>query len=75
MQKKAWILTTLMAATFATAMLLPARSGNSSPDPEKKNTACCHVIMQECPEKQKTNAPGEMIIESLSRQFLFVSPF
>ena len=75
MQKKTWIFFSLVAVSFAATLLLAGRSENPAMEPPKNSTACCKAKMQECLKKQKPHAPGEVIMESLSRQFLQISPF
>ncbi len=75
MQKQTWIFFSITATMLAATLLLAGRSDNTNPGVQKGNTACCKVKMQECLKKQKANAPGEMIMESLSRQFLMTTPF
>lgn len=74
MQKKYWIYFLFAGIVLSADFLLSGKA--KSPAPEKNNTACCKIKMQDCLEKQKTkNVQGEMIMENLSRQFLLITPF
>ncbi len=74
MQKRSWIFLSLAAVTV-TAGLLLAGTPASEPAVKKSDNSCCKVKVQDCIKKQKANTSGKMIMESLSTQFLLISPF
>jgi hypothetical protein len=76
MKKKNWILTSLVAFLVAAGFLTIAFSSYASAQKQKNSSTCCQKQkMKECTGNVNTTAPGGMIPENLSRQFLLVSPF
>ena len=72
MKKKIWVPAGLIAILIVASFVVPH---SSSPAEEKKESTCCKENMKECPAKPKTNSSGQMIIETLSRQFIAVTAF
>ena len=72
MQRKSWMSLGLIAILLIVSFLV---LNSSAPAKEKKKPTCCKASMGECPVKNKTNSSGEMIMESLSRQFIAVAAF
>lgn len=67
----------LFIATFIIAIGTAFVSLTSSASDVKKAEAptCCKKKATECPTENKKNSSGEMIMESMSRQFISMSPF
>ncbi|OSZ80952.1 hypothetical protein CAP36_06860 [Chitinophagaceae bacterium IBVUCB2] len=78
MRKNTWIplavLTIIMVAGF---FILQSATPTKSAAPIKKQeqALCSKLNTTACTPIQKANAPGEMIVESLSRQFLSITGF
>ncbi len=73
MQKKNWLFLVFIAAAITT-ILVAGRSENDSSGPSKNNRLCSKTRKQECVKREKDNAPANMILEGLSRQFIVISP-
>ncbi len=54
----------------ASLLLLSSEKPTTAPAPEKeKESTCCKKKMV-CPGKNETKAPGEMLLDNLSQQFI-----
>jgi hypothetical protein len=78
MKKKNWILTGLVTFLLASSFLFIGFSSHASAQ-KNKSTCCCQKMSvssggKNCAARTKSSASGEMILENLSTQFLFISP-
>jgi len=71
MQKRTLFSLILISVLLVTGYLLLI---SSTPVEKKENPTCCKQTLKECQPENKTNSSGEMIIETLSRQFISVTP-
>ncbi len=75
MRKNTWIplavLTVIVVAGFF--ILQSAAPTNPAPTKKQEQPICSETKTAACTPIQKSNAPGEMIVESLSRQFLSIT--
>jgi hypothetical protein len=60
----------LIITIIIAASLLTFGSSAHAPIQKSNNCTCCKENSKDCAGKNNSNAPGEMIMESLSRQFL-----
>ncbi len=70
MHKKHWFLLSLVVAGMA-VLLQSGRVNNNAPLPKQAKGICCKARVKDCNRKER---PGKMILESLPRQFIMVSP-
>ncbi len=79
MRKKNWIsLTVLSVLIVAGFIVLQATTSSKKvkePVKKQEQTICSSIKTQECNPAKKAEGPGEMLMESLSRQFLSISIF
>jgi hypothetical protein len=71
MQKKHWIALTLVIAALAT-LLVSGKPGSGEMAPEKVPGEICRKAKGDC--IKKATQPGQMILESMSRQFISILP-
>lgn len=74
MKKKIGVFSCLLAILFIAGFLIGGKSETSIPEPVIKESVCLKLKGKDCAIQQKRTAPAEMLIESLSRQFLSFSP-
>jgi hypothetical protein len=75
MKKKNWILTGVVAILVTSGFLFIGFSSHASS--QKDKATCCSQKMapgKNCSAKPNNRTSGEMILENLSTQFLFISP-
>lgn len=76
MRKNTWIplavLTIIVVAGFF-ILQSAAPTKQTIQKEQKEQVICSSVNSSSCTSIQKSNAPGEMIVESLSRQFLSIT--
>lgn len=69
MKKTTWMFFSITAALLVASFLIAGKPQPTVPEP-LNNTACTKIKVEDCLKKQKSNAPGEIMMESLSRQLL-----
>jgi len=78
MKKKNWILSGFVAVLVASCFLFIGFSSHAFA--QKDKSTCCSQSLsagsggKNCAAKTNSSASGEMILENLSRQFLFITP-
>jgi hypothetical protein len=71
MKKKNWILPGLVAILVAAYFLIVGFSPRATVQNEK--STCCSQIKKDCEGKINSATPGDMMLDNISRQFLFIS--
>jgi hypothetical protein len=69
MRKRYWYLLSISGAALAT-LLVAGRPGTPNTITKKAEEICCKTKIRDCNKKDRENP---MILESLSRQFIFIS--
>jgi len=78
MKKKALALFTVIIVLSALSLI--AFRPSSSPKAESvpcsttEKATCCDKTMKDCQQKNKKTVTDDILVESLSRQFIFASP-
>ncbi len=70
MQKKNWVLFGLITGLLAACLVVL----QSSSAPVRENPTCCKKMMKQCPGRIKKAGQDGMIMETLSRQFIYFTP-
>jgi len=75
MRKNTWIPLTVLTVIVVAGFFILQSGAPTNPGPTKKQEKpiCSETKTSACTPIQKSNAPGEMIVESLSRQFLSIN--
>jgi len=74
MKKTLTLLGGIIAILLISSLLIAGKSPIKTEETIKNETACSGLNASECNKKQKSHTPNEMLIESLSGQFLTISP-
>jgi len=74
MKRKNYLLFSLLTVFLMAAVVILSSSSSTEKAPKQAAPTCCKKTKMNCTETKK-EIPADLMLESLSRQFINISPF
>ncbi len=74
MKRKNYLLFSLLTVLLTAALVILSSSSSTEKAPKQAVPTCCKKTKVNCPETKK-DIPADLMLESLSRQFISISSF